>query len=92
MKVPRVHAIPQPSRPLIDGLIFLLQPHLQHMEVPRLAAESELQLQACATATEIPDPSPIFNLCGSLQQRQILNPLSEARDRNCILVDTMLGS
>ena len=29
---------------------------------------------------------------GSLQQRQILNPLREARDRTCFLTDTMLGA
>ena len=30
--------------------------------------------------TATPNPSCIFNLCGSLQQHQILNPQSEARD------------
>ena len=30
--------------------------HLQHMEVPGLGAESELQLQAYTTATATPDP------------------------------------
>ena len=50
------------------------------MEVPRLGGKSELQLQVYATATATPDPSRIHNLHRSLQQRQILNPLSEARD------------
>ena len=31
-------------------------------------------------------------LCHSLQQRQILNPLSKTRDRTCIYMDIMLGS
>ena len=31
-----------------------LEPHLWHMEVPKLGVESELQLPATATAT--PDP------------------------------------
>ena len=62
------------------------------MEVPRLGVESELQLPAYATATAIPDLCHICELYCSLQQRQILNPLSEARDRTCILMDTMLGS
>ena len=36
----------------------------------------------------IPDLSRIFNLCLSLWQQWILNPLSEARDRTHILMDT----
>ena len=35
----------------------------------------------------MPDRSPIFNLHHSSQQHQILNPLSEARDQTCILMD-----
>ena len=31
--------------------------YLQHMEVPRLGVESELQLPDCATATAVPDLS-----------------------------------
>ena len=34
-----------------------LGPHLRHMEVPRLGAESELQLPAYTTATATRDPS-----------------------------------
>ena len=62
--------------------------HLQHMEVPRLEVESELQLLACATATATPDASRICDLHHSSWQQQILNPLSEARDRTHIPVDT----
>ena len=51
------------------------------MEVPRLGVQSELQLLAYATATAMWDPSPICNLHYSLQQHQILNPLSEASDQ-----------
>ena len=36
-----------------------------------------------ATATAMPDPSCIFNLPHSSQQRRTLNPLSEARDQTC---------
>ena len=50
------------------------------MEVPRLGVELELQLLAYATATAMPDLSRICDLHHSLQQRWILNPLSEARD------------
>ena len=37
------------------------------MEVPRLGVESELQLPAFTTATEMPDPSLTCNLHRSLQ-------------------------
>ena len=57
------------------------------MEVPGLGAELELQLQAFATATAMPDLSHICDLHQSLQQHWILNPLSEARDQTCILMD-----
>ena len=51
--------------------------HLQHVEIPRLGVESELQLLAYATATAMPDLSHICDLCHSLGKCQILNPLSE---------------
>ena len=37
-------------------LFVFLQPHLQHMEVPRLGVESELQLLTYTTATATRDP------------------------------------
>ena len=55
------------------------------MEVPRVG--SELQLQAYTTPITIQDPSCIYDLHSNLGQRQILNPLSEARDQTCILMD-----
>ena len=58
------------------------------MEVPRLGVESELQLQAYTTATATPDPSHVCDLHRSSQQRQILNPRSEARDGTHIFMDT----
>ena len=67
---------------------FFLQPHLQHMEVPRLGVTLELQLLAFATATATQDPSHIFDLCCILWQCWILNPLSEARDWTRVLMDT----
>ena len=36
---------------------LFLGPHSQHMEVPRLGVESELQLPAYTTVTAMPDPS-----------------------------------
>ena len=39
-----------------------LGPYPQHMEVPRLGVDLELQLLAYTTATAMPDPSCICNL------------------------------
>ena len=63
-------------------------PYLWHMEVLRLGVELELQLPAYTTATAMPDLSHICNLHHSSRQRWILNPLSEARDQTCVLMDT----
>ena len=46
-----------------------------------------MELQPLATATATQDPSRICDLHHSLQQRGILNPLSKAKDRTCILMD-----
>ena len=63
------------------------------MEVPRLGVMLELQLQlAYTTTTAMPEESHICDLCYSLEQHQILNPLSKARDQACIFMDTMAGS
>ena len=62
--------------------------HSQHMEVPRLGAESELQLPTYATATAMQDPSRVCDLYHFSRQHWILNPLSEARDQTCVLMDT----
>ena len=58
------------------------------MEVPRLRVKSELWPPAYGIATAMPDTSRICDLHHSSQQCQILNPLSEARDCTCILMDT----
>ena len=58
------------------------------MEVPSLGAESQLQLPAYTTATATPDLGCICDLHHSSRQCWILNPLSEARDRTGILMDT----
>ena len=67
---------------------FLLGPHLQHIEVPRLVVESELQLLVYATTTATWDPRCICSLYQSFRQCWIRNPVSEGRDRTRILVDT----
>ena len=69
---------------------FFSQPHLQHMEVPGLEVEMELQLPAYPTATL--DLSRILSLHHSPRQCGILTPLSKASDRTHNLADTMLGS
>ena len=58
------------------------------MEVPRLGVKSELQLLAYTTATATQHLSRVCNLHHRSQQRQIPDPLSEARDRTCALMDT----
>ena len=64
----------------------LLGPHLQHMEIPRPRVKLELQLPT--TATAVPGSSCICDLCQSLWKRGILNPLGEARDWTCNLMET----
>ena len=61
------------------------------MEVLRLGLELELPLKAYTMASATWDPSCNcdLTLCHNLQQHQILNSLSEARDRNHILTDTV---
>ena len=61
---------------------------LKHMEVHRLRVNSELQLLAYATVTAMWDLSCIYDLHHSSRQCWILNPLSEARDRTYVLMDT----
>jgi len=57
---------------------FFLQPHLRHMEVPRLGIELELQLQLQAA---VPQPP----------QNQIRATPNEARGQTCILTETIWG-
>ena len=61
-------------------------------KVSRLGVESELQLQAYATAMAMQDLSRICDLYCSLWQRWTHNPLSEVRDQTYIVVDTVSGS
>ena len=68
--------------------IVFLGLYPQHIEVSRLRDELELQLMAYTTATATRDPSYICDLHHSSWQRWILNPLSKARDRTHILMDT----
>ena len=73
---------------LIFNFFCFLGRHVEHMEVPSLGVKSELQLPAYTTATAMRDPSHVWNLHHSSRQRQSPDPLSEARDRIGILMDT----
>ena len=68
--------------------VFCFRVTPQHVEVPRLGVKSELYLAAYTPATAMPDPSHVCNLHHSSWQRQILNPMSKAKDRAFILMDT----
>ena len=66
------------------GFFFFLSflgPQVRHTEVPRLGVESELQLPAYTTVAAKWDLSHNCDLHHSSQQRQILNPLSKAKDQ-----------
>ena len=71
---------------------FFLGPHPWHMEVLRLGEganwSNSCRPTATATATAMPYPSCICDLYHSSRQCRILNPLSEAKDRTCVLIDT----
>ena len=69
-------------------LFVFLGPHPRHMEVPRLGVKSELEPPAYTTGTAAQDLSRVCNLHHSSWQCWILNPLSEARDRTCVLMDS----
>ena len=56
------------------------------MQVPSLGVSLELHLPAHTTAMW--DPSHVCDPHHSSRQVQILNPLSEARDQPCVLMDT----
>ena len=61
-----------------------------HMEVRRLGVESELPLLAYTTAAATQDLSCVCDVDQSSWQCQILNSLSEARDRTCNLMVSSL--
>ena len=61
---------------------------LQHMQVPRLRVESELQLLAYTTATATPNPNCVYDSHNSSWQQWILHLLSEAGDRTQVPTHT----
>ena len=64
MKVPSLHSVAVECCFEICTFFppLFLRPYLQHMDVPRLRVESELQLLAYITATAKPDPSLVCDL------------------------------
>ena len=60
---------------------------MERREVSRLGVKLELQLLAYTTAIAMPDPIGVYDLQHSSQQHWILNPLSGARERTCVLMD-----
>ena len=69
-------------------LLFFLWMYLWHIDVPRPGVKLELHLLAYTTAIATPDPSCLCDLSHSSWQHQSLNPLSEARARTLIHMDT----
>ena len=67
-------------------IFCFLGPHLQH--IPRLGVQSELQLPASITAIATQDLNSVCHLHHSSWQCWIPDPLSQARDWTCILMDT----
>ena len=66
---------------------FFLGPHQWHMVAPRLEVKLELQLPACTTATAVSNLSRVWTYTTAHGNAGSFNPLSEARDRTCILMD-----
>ena len=61
-----------PTTPNTEGAFFL-ELHLQHMRIPRLGGELELQLLVYITATATHDLSCVCDLHHSSWQHWILN-------------------
>ena len=85
-KLPKTGWIKTTDTYLFIYFVFLGQ-HPRRMEVPRLEIQLELSLLAYTPAIATQDPSHVCNLHHSLWQRWILNPLSKARVRTCLLMD-----
>ena len=67
---------------------FFSGPHPQHVEVSRQGVKWELQLPTYTSAIAMRDPSHVCDPHHSSQQCRIFDPMSEARDQTCVLMDT----
>ena len=89
--LPQIYVTPKSKLLFLFSFFFfffcLLGANVRHMEVPRPGVKLELQLLACITARAMWDLSHVCDLHHSSRQHQSLNPLNEASDRTCILVD-----
>ena len=74
------------------GLFFPFRAAPADMEVSQVRGQNGAASRRPTSATATLGPSHVRDLCCTLRQRRILNPLSEARNQTCILGDTMLGS
>ena len=74
------------------NFFFFLWPHQWHKEVPRLEVKIRAAAASLHHSYSHTDPSHVCDLHHSSQQHWVFNPLSEARDRTHILVDTISGS
>ena len=73
---------------VLTEIFFFFRATPWHMEAPRLEVELEVQLPAYTIATAVQHPSRIFNLHHiSWGQCQIFNPLREAKNGICVLMD-----
>ena len=78
----------------LSSVAMLFFFHLIQILTPRLSRHNRwfacysFLLPTYISAPAKPDPSQVCKLRHSSEQRQILNPLSKARDRTCILMDT----
>ena len=76
------------NKTFLSFFFYLLRLYFWPMKVPRLGVKLELLLlPAYPTATVMQDTSRVCDLHHISLQRQILNPLTKARDQNCVLID-----
>ena len=61
---------------------------MRHVEVLRPGVKWDLQLPAYAAATAARDPGLVCDLDSSSRPRWVPNPLREARDQTCVLMET----
>ena len=80
------------SKNFLADFFFPFTSHLRLMEILRLGVKLEMQLQAYATATASGSKPPSVTHAAACSKAQVLNPLSEARDRTCILAETVSSS
>ena len=76
---------------LFNYFFFNLGPHLQHVEVPRLGVEEELQLPIPAWPQQRRIPAESETYTAAHSNTRSFNPLSKARNPTHILMGTSLA-